>query len=191
VLEIAGDPRIDRELEIRERRLFETPLGQLDERALIDGSWRAEALAVLAWALNCFELPPFDVQADAWDVTEALGMADADVPEALLSAPALRPSEEIQRLSEQLFAAHWRIREFGLRREALDFPSLAERAWFGPLQIDGLPLLERDLALRGTPITEVDSAVVQEVESILIERRGAVGWLCGDADLLSEVALDT
>jgi hypothetical protein len=62
---------------------------------------------------------------------------------------------------------------------------------FGPLLIAGLPLLDRDLAIRGSPIADADPTDVREVESIVMERRVAAGWLRGEHELLSEVPLDT
>jgi hypothetical protein len=41
------------------------------------------------------------------------------------------------------------------------------------------------------PISRADPDDVREVESILMERRRAAGWLRGEDELLSEVPLDT
>jgi Domain of unknown function (DUF4272) len=189
--EIAFDPRFRHELEAHEVAMLQAPLGRLERQPCIGGTWRAEALAVLAWALGRVQLPRFDQLADAFVVTEALGMADGAIDEELLSAPTLRPAGEVELLTEELFAAHWRIREFGQTGEPMDFGKFAEQAWFGPLLIDRLPLVDGDLGIRGVAIGDAAADDVNEVEGILRERRTAAGWLLGEDELFSEVPLDT
>jgi hypothetical protein len=190
IAEIVERADVRDEVEPGERRILSAPLGGLSEQEVIDGTWRAEAVAVLAWALGRFELPAFDEQVDPFDVATALGMAKGDVDD-LLESPSLRPAEEIDTLAEQLFAAHWRLRQFGLDGRAIDLEEFAATAWFGPLLIAGLPLVDRDLAIRGSAIADADPADVREVESIVMERRTAAGWLRGENELISEVPLDT
>jgi hypothetical protein len=50
----------------------------------------------------------------------------------------------------------------------------------------GLEVAERDLALRGVPITRADAETVGTTASILTERRLAVTWLQGYDALYSE-----
>src|SRR5260370_18653032 len=54
---------LDAELEIKERDFLNAPLGQADEKVLVNADWRNEGLAVLAWALKRFALPQYDEQA--------------------------------------------------------------------------------------------------------------------------------
>src|SRR5262249_34991627 len=51
------------ELEPPERAFLHVPVGGADPRLVTDAAWRGEGLAVLAWALNRFELPAHDEQA--------------------------------------------------------------------------------------------------------------------------------
>lgn len=178
------------EAEPFELEILAQPLGGLSERQTIDASWRAEALAVVAWALGRFELPTYDQHADAYEVAVSLGMGDGDVDDALLDAPTLRSQDDLFALAEALLAAHWRIRQFGLDGLPLDFRKVAANdSW--PLLLDDLPLAGGDLAVRGVPISSADESVVRDVESIVRERRAAVGWLRGEDELMSEVSLDT
>lgn len=190
-LDVLSDNALWDEVEPAERALLEAPLGRLDERALINGTWRAEGLGVLAWGLQKFDLPPIDEPVDVTALTEALGMADAEGAASLLALPQLRPHDDLRRLSEQLFTAHWRLREFDLTGGPLDLAAFAREAWFGPLEIDGLPLADGDLAIGGLPLVAADPNDVREANSILSERRTAVGWLLGEDELYSEVPIDT
>jgi hypothetical protein len=135
-----------REAEEHELALLAVPLGELADGPRIDGTWRIEGVAVLAWALSRFELPASDDEADTNEVMAALGMSDGDVDVELLARATLRPRAEIERLAEELLAAHRRLHERGAD---------------------------------------------PEIESILVERRLAAGWLLGEAELYSEVQLET
>ena len=161
VLQVIEGDEVRDEVEPGERRVLLTPLGRLGEQELVDATWRAEANAVLAWGLGRFELPAFDEQVDPFAVATALGMADGHVDDDLLASPTLRPADEIDALAEQLFAAHWRLVQFRLDGLAMDFEELGETAWFGPLLIAGLPLVDRDLAIRGSTIADADPADVR------------------------------
>jgi hypothetical protein len=90
------------EVEPHELALLETPLGELADEPRLDGTWRIEGVAVLAWALSRFELPSHDEEVDASEVAAALGMADGKLDRRLLSDAALRPEWEIERLAGEL-----------------------------------------------------------------------------------------
>jgi len=76
VVSWAGDVGLTDELEPGEIGILEAPLGSLTQRQVIDASWRTEGLAVLAWALGRCELPPYDAQANAPRIAEALGFCE-------------------------------------------------------------------------------------------------------------------
>jgi hypothetical protein len=64
------------EAESNEFALLECKLGGLSDRQRIDASWRAEGLAVLAWALRRGELPVYDKRADPYPIAQALGFRE-------------------------------------------------------------------------------------------------------------------
>ena len=71
VLEWAAAIGIIPEIEPRELALLQAPLGGLSERERIDGSWRGEGFAVLAWALGRCDLPPYDIEAEPYIIARA------------------------------------------------------------------------------------------------------------------------
>ena len=63
---------IESEIESWEETFIYKPLGELSYEKRAQGSWLSEDLAVLAWALNLYELPPHDVTLDASELTNRL-----------------------------------------------------------------------------------------------------------------------
>jgi hypothetical protein len=175
------------ELEADEARFLNAPAGKLRRREKVNVSWRADGLAVLAWALGMMEMPPHDEQCPAPPIAEAFGFLQSAPP--ILAAPRLRSSDELASYGEQVFAIHWRIRQYSLDHEPMDFVSFARTAYFGPLEIEGLPMMNGDLAIRGLPIAQ--SPDWEEVHSITRERHQAANWLLGHAPLYSDVGTDT
>ncbi len=159
-------------------RWLEAPRGTLTQRQVVEGSWRTEGLAVLAWALGLAELPPHDESAEAAALMEKVGLLAEGTP-GVLGAPTLRPVEELNRMERRLFVLHWRLRDFGLKPRAMDFGEFARTAWFGPFDISGIALAQKDLALDGLPISKAPPEKVGECQSIAMERHQAINWLLG------------
>lgn len=90
------------ELERWEAEVLVAPAGEVGERDRIDGSWRCEAAAVLAWALGLFELPGPDESVDPGDLFPACGLASADHTEALVGDAVPRSADEIGQLRLRL-----------------------------------------------------------------------------------------
>jgi len=181
---------IDRELEDRERRTLEAPLGSLDPRTVINASWEGEGAAVLAWALGKYDLPRYHQTVASPEVGDALGFL-GDPSWSALSAPRLRRADQIDDFREQMFALHWRLREFSLRRARLDFAKLARECSFGPLDIRELDLVKGDLAIDGRSLLDVAEDRWHECLSIAAERHRASNWLAGFETVYSEVTADT
>lgn len=179
------------ELEPAERRALETPAGRLAQRQTIEGSWRSEGLAVLAWALGMFEPPAHDTSVNLWELISQRMELIGDHRPLVLSAPRLRPPEELKRMERRLFVLHWRLRDFSLRPGPMDFAEFARTAWFGPFDIQGLPLADGDLAIAGLPIAEADEERVHESQSIAMERHQAINWLLGRHETYSQVDTST
>src|SRR5215467_7327552 len=140
------------EVEPAEIDLINKPLGALERKEKINASWRAEGLAVLSWALGKYELPPYDELSDAPSAGEAIGFLQDRIDTVVVRAH-LRSQDQISALAESLFSAHWRLREYSLRPEAMNFEEFARTASFGPLSLEGLRLSGRDLAITARPLS--------------------------------------
>jgi Domain of unknown function (DUF4272) len=87
------------EIEPREAALLKAPLSALTQQQVIDATWQAEGLAVLAWALKRLNLPKHDEKVDPYAVTDALGFLNEDAAE-LIRFAQLRGDAEIRALRE-------------------------------------------------------------------------------------------
>lgn len=85
---------LDEELEPRERAFLDSALGTASDEEVAGGSWRAEGLAVLAWALGVAEVPGPEEEADPMEIWTALDFLSDGRP-AILDYPALRTPAEI------------------------------------------------------------------------------------------------
>lgn len=179
---------LELELEEHEHELLVAPLGSLTRQRAIDASWRSEGLAVLGWALDASELPPHDEQADPQAVAVALGFLEDDEPPRALEAPRLREPEELGAMARRLQALHWRLREFLQRPGAVDFRAAAlEATPVTAPDLDDVPLVDGDLAIRGAALATAEPDAVGECASIAVERHRAINWLLGFDELYSEV----
>jgi hypothetical protein len=179
------------EFEPNEWKVLQRAPGRLEEQDALNASWRFEGLGVLAWALGRFEIPPLDqlVQADV--LWPAVGLFDTATASRLLESPELRPREEIGELCGRMFALHWRLVDYRVRPQMMDFADFARTCGFGPLDITGLPLVDGDLSLRGK---RIDRALTEDFElasSIAQERHIAVNWLWEGPERYSEAHADT
>jgi hypothetical protein len=158
-------------------------------QAVVDASWRAEGMAVLAWALGTADLPAHDELVQPGTVADGLGFLGDEVP--LLEAPRLRLPSELERMQRRLLGLHWRLRDYQLFPRALDLRALAAKCWFGSFDLDGIALCDGDLAIGGVPISLADADQVTQVTSIARERHQAINWLCGDCRRYSHVGTST
>jgi len=165
------------ELEPWEATVLAAPPAGIAERDLVDGSWRTEAAAVLAWALGLLDLLPADELAEPGTVFAAIGLASPADTAALLDGSVLRDADEIEHLRRQLLTVHWRLTEQRLRPGPLDLADVAAGHTWGPLTVDGLALAEGDLTVGGRPLVDADPDRVRLATSIALERHRAVNWL--------------
>ena len=178
------------ELEPWEAAALSQPFGKLDNQTRLNGTWLSEGVAALAWALCRYDLPAHDVSVDPQAVTNAVNFLQPDAA-ALLRNPSLRPATEIALGAERAFAVHWRLRQFSLTPEHMDFVDFARTAWFGPLNIEGVLLAESDLSVEGVPISSAPVDALRTISSIALERHKAFNWLLGYDEVYSEVDTST
>lgn len=182
---------IQDELEPDEWQVLQRPLGRLEQQDQVNGTWRLEGLVVLAWALGRSEIPPLDQLVEMNPLWKSLGILDADEAQSLLEHPTLRPLDELVEQRDRMFAIHWRLRNFRLRPETIDFANFATTCWFGPLNIRDVTLLEGDLGLQGLRIDKAEPDIVSAANSTAMERHQAANWLCDGPERYSEASTDT
>lgn len=182
---------IEGELEPAEANFVRRPLGKVSQRMQIDSTWRLEGLVVLAWALGRFDMPPHDKLVDFNAMWASLGWPDTNAADSLLARPTLRSREEICVMRNRLFALHWRLRNFSLRPEVMDFAEFARTAWFGPLDLTDLPLEKGDLAIGNVRLDRADADAFASTHSASLERHKAINWLWEGPEIYSEARTDT
>lgn len=191
LLSWVGDIGIDDEFEPEERKALSEPLGQFDQEAQLNLTWRLESLVVLAWALGRFEIPPHDELVKLNPLWRSLGLLDTESARALLGNPTLRSREEIRTMRNRLFALHWRLRNFHVNPGVMDLTEFARTCSFGPLDISGLPLVEGDLGLRGERIDRAPGELFSSVHSTAQERHQAANWLWEGPEQYSRASVAT
>jgi hypothetical protein len=192
LLEWVATLEIGEELEPDEWNVLQRPVGRLEQQAVIDSTWRVEGLGVLAWALGRFDLPAYDEEVEPQSLLDAIGVLKERTARALRDAPKVRDLDELEILYWQLVAVHWRLRDYTLRPQAVDFEGLPEKGgWFGGFDLSSCRLIDRDLALGDVAIKDAPEDVFQTALSIANERHMAVNWLLGDAEIYSETDTST
>ena len=179
------------ELEPNEWQVLQRPVGQLDPQSTINSTWRLEGLAVMAWALGRFELPPYDELVDPQELFGAMCFLDVPQAQQLLAEPQLHSPEELAELQKQSLAVHWRLRDYTLRPQSMDFRDFAENCWFGPLNIRPFRLIDGDLALGEFAIDNAPDNVFSSAHSSAMERHQAVNWLTWGGEIYSETDTST
>jgi len=150
--------------------------------SLAAASWRREGLAVLAWALNQFELPPYDTPVVPPDAAHlSVGFQDPQIARELVARGELRPRAEIDQLATYLTVVSWRLQQFAITPGPMDLAAfLRGFSSFKDTWLDGLRILNGDLAIGAQPISQVSAEEVRLCGSIAIERQIAAYWLQGD-----------
>lgn len=185
------DVGVEHEIEDGERALLTSQLGRVQPKVIVDATWQSEGLAVLAWALGRLALPAYDEPCDPKSAADAVGYLSTAEARALLESVELRPAPDLAKLGQVMFALHWRLEEFRLRRSAIDFATVARETWFGPLDLTGLRLVKGDLALRGTPIVRAPADLVRTCSSSARERHRAINWILGHHPVWSKTPTST
>jgi len=190
------------ECEQTELDLIRASLGKADERLAIDAQWREEGLAVLAWALNRFELPPYDqpvkeatAGASIGFSEERLAALDTSMAEKSIAEAQLRSANEIDRYAVHATLVNWRLRSYslsedptGVERKGMNFAGyLREHPSFKESWLNGLRLKDKDLTIGGVALGDAKPADVEICEGTAVERQIAALWLRGDAAVYSQI----
>lgn len=178
------------EMELAETALLSTPLGSLEAKRALDATWQSEGMVVLAWALRHAKLPPVHIQCEPSEVANAMGFLE-DAAATALYNPSLRDSAEIEKWADIYLTLHWRLRQFSLRPQPIDFVEYVSKCNWGPLRLDTLEIFDRDLAINGVRIDKIDYAIFRQSLSIVQERHRAFNWLLGFETVYSQVTADT
>jgi hypothetical protein len=179
------------ELEPDEWKAILCPTGTLNEQATLDSMWRVEGLAVLAWALQLHPIPPYDELADPDKLFESIGLFNSEAGKHLLAAPNLRPPEELAGMENHLLAFHWRMRDFFLRPDAMNFVEFSRDCWFGSFDIECFQIINDDLAIGQYAISDAPEEKIRRALSTAMERHLAINWLMGDSEVYSDTHTST
>lgn len=182
---------LQEECEPDEIKLLQHPLGTPPQRDVINATWRLEGLGVLAWALNRYALPPYDQTVDPGKLLPSVAILNVEQARALLAEPALRPASDLAAYGTAILGLHWRLRDFTIRPEAMNFAEFAENAWFGKLPLDNIRLADGDLALQEYAISKAPRELFSACMSAAQERHKAINWLHGYDETYSEVDTST
>jgi Domain of unknown function (DUF4272) len=179
------------EFEAEELSFLETRIGELEQSEIMNMTWRAEGLVVLAWALSLADVPAHDVMVDPQDMWREMGAFNIKRAEEILACCHLRSRDEILVFTEKQFAVHWRLVDYSINPVLIDFADLASRCYFGPLDIEGLNLIDGDLSIGGIALSEVSSEAFAAACSCAYERHLAANWLSDGPAIYSETPTDT
>jgi hypothetical protein len=180
------------EMEQSERDYISAPVGEPDLQMNINGSWRIEGAAVLAWALGLADLPDYDELAVPRKVCEAFGWTEDGAGKVLVDAK-LRSVEELARFNFQILTLHWRLHDYQISPKPLDYGALSRKTdyFFSTFDYGYVRMAEGDLEIDGVPIAAADGNSLQRVSSCTRERHIASNWLMGWHEIYSAVSTDT
>lgn len=191
ILEWIEELGIGGELEPQEWKVLQRVVGTLEQQDFINAMWRVEGLAVLAWALQLYPIPEYDELVNPPELYSAIGLFDADAGRKVLSEPNLRSELELEAMAEHLLALHWRIRDYSIRPEKMDFVSFSKKCWFGSFDLSKFRVINGDLAIGKVAISKADPDDVSRVSSLAMERHLAINWLFGHSKIYSQTDTPT
>jgi hypothetical protein len=83
------------------------------------------------------------------------------------------------------------LRNYHLNPGVMDFAEYARTCWFGPLDVSGIPLVERDLAIQGERLDRAPQEAFASAHSAAQERHQAANWLWEGPERYSEASVAT
>jgi hypothetical protein len=180
---------LDDEIEPAELETILAPAGALDERRMIDASWRWEGAAVLAASLGRIALPDHDVGINPQACGEACWIFKSGEEIASAANEAMfGPSFDRFAYADRILAVHWRLRQFvSVEQIALNFEQFARGVEWANFDLAGVRLIDKDLAIGDQPISLAPQQAVGMAMSIAAERHIAANWLIGWEPIYSAV----
>ena len=130
---------IESELETAEDEILAAPFGTLSPSQAMNSGWRTEGAGVLAWALNCYKLPKTDETSNINELSGGLGFLQS-LNKSALHIGKLRSFNDLEHYGSVALTVHWRLRQFGIRPEPVDFEDFVRGAQWGPLSLKGVKL---------------------------------------------------
>ncbi|MBI3929067.1 MAG: DUF4272 domain-containing protein [Armatimonadetes bacterium] len=171
----------EQELEGYELRLVRASQREPHRQEIVNATWRAEGLVVLAWALGILEtLPELERPVHPKGISASIGFLLPELPPEA-ARPRLRSGEELERQRSRIWGFYRRLRSFSLDRKPVDFRAAGQ-------ELD-LPLADGDLAIGGVPLSQVSAEDFGRCMSIAQERALAIAWVMGAHPLYSVVPL--
>jgi hypothetical protein len=175
-----GDVHLVNEQEPWEAEIMRAGLGQLQDRQITRATWAVEGLAVLSWALGCYEFPSHDQKVDPFAITDSLGFLAEDADE-FISTARVRSAEELHDARELMYAVHCRLRDFLRNKNSKDFKTWVEGKWLDVMKVNRVNLIVAgDLGVGGKAITEAALHDIQNCEWVVCEQHRASIWLVGE-----------
>ncbi|MDB4614202.1 DUF4272 domain-containing protein [bacterium] len=191
LLEWVAGLDIDDEFEPQEWKVLQRPVGKLEEQDFINAMWRVEGLAVLAWALQLHPLPAYDELVTPMELYAAIGVFEADAGSRLVENAKLAGVEELNKMRDHMLAFHWRVTDFRIRPEPMDFVEFSKECWFGSFSLEWFNIVDGDLAFDGAAIVNIGEDRFGIVRSTARERHLAINWLRGGSRIYSQTGTDT
>ncbi len=181
-------PGLTDEIQPVENELLRTPIGEADPSTVAAAVRRAEGAQVLLWALGARDLPAHDEHEELFLVARDVGVLDQASP-ALLESPELRPDDELDWMRRRLVGIDWRLSN--LDEEDVDLAEFATDTWFGGFDVDGIAMVDGDLAIEGSALAAADEEAVAHAAWTASERHRAANWLIGAHPVYTSVATPT
>jgi hypothetical protein len=191
LLEWLGSLDIGSELEPDEWKVLQRPVGGIERQDHINAMWRVEGLAVVAWALHLYELPPDDELVVPVDLYDSIGLFNVEKAREVLVSPNLRSAEELAATQTHLLMLHWRLRDFSIRPWAMDFVSFSKSCWVGSFDVSAYRIANNDLAIGSVAIADAEDDALRKVSSLALERHLAINWLMGYSEIYSQTDTST
>lgn len=185
------DSGVREEVEPQEWDILSTPVGELEWQSTANSVWRLEGLGVLLWSLGLYDLPTDDQLVSPPELFDLTQLFDPEGARRFIASAALRPANELSAYRTHILMLHWRLREFRLRPKAMDFVEFSKDCWFGSFDVSDFSLVNNDVALGGTAISDADPELLNLCGSITQERHTAANWLVGEAEVYSEIETHT
>jgi hypothetical protein len=183
-------------LSSRERMLLEKPLETWSMQEIADGQWRAEAIAVLLWALNpTSDLPPYDKQIVGAALMDSLPPPDHAA--RFIMKARLRDTREISSTRAVAELWLWRARTTQLQSSGAAPPkgwtferiiaTTAEKARGDSVFVP----IDHDFPAFNKAYSKLSNEEWQTMRSISEERLYTLNWLCKYAENWDEVPTGT